>query len=65
MFGKMSSLLPNFMSLTSEEKFVQLLCPVTAQAAKLASKFIKIMVESRKKLDDGSTLEDIGFRNTL
>ena len=62
MYGKMSSLLPNFMQLTDDQKFMQLLCPITPQAAKLVNKFCKIMFECRNKIDEGSTLDDIGFR---
>ena len=62
LYGKMSSLLPNFMQLSDDQKFMQLLCPITPQSAKLVNKFCKIMFECRKKIDEGSTLEDIGFR---
>ena len=53
MYAKMSSLLPNFM---------QLLCPTTHQAAKVVNKFCKIMFECRTKIDEGATLDEIGFR---
>ena len=57
LYGKIKTLLPNFDLLTDEEKFVQLVCPVSAQAAKLFNKFIKMMFESRAKIDEGSNYQ--------
>ena len=52
----MSSIEPDFKHLTKEEKFVKLLCPTKVQMAKLSNKLIKIMFESRNKLDLGQTI---------
>ena len=56
LFGKMSSIEPDFKLLTKEEKFIKLLCPTKVQMAKLSNKLIKIMFESRNKLDLGQTI---------
>ena len=48
--------------LCNDIKFTTLLCPITPQAVKLVNKFIKILFESRKKLDDGCSVEDLGYR---
>ena len=45
-FGKMSSIEPNFRTLGDKDKFVKLLCPTSPQMAKLSNKLIKIMFES-------------------
>ena len=50
-FEEMSSLLPGFLSLSDNEKFVTLLCPTKPQTAKLANRLIKKMFELRDKID--------------
>ena len=52
----MSSIESDFKLRTKEEKFVKLLCPTNVQMAKLSNKLIKIMFESRNKLDLGQTI---------
>ena len=47
----MSSLLPGFLNLSDNEKFVTLLCPTKPQTAKLANRLIKKMFELRDKID--------------
>ena len=56
LFGKMSSIEPDFTLLKKEEKFVKLLGPTNVQMAKLSKKLIKIMFEARNKLDLGQTI---------
>ena len=51
LFGKINSINPGFETLSLEEKFKVLLCPTTAKTVKLINKFIKIMFEGRKKID--------------
>ena len=65
LYGKIECLVPNFKEFNDFQKFVQMLCPTTPQAAKLVSKFCKIMFECRKKLDEGSNMHDLGFLPTL
>ena len=64
LYGKLACLVPNFMQLNDSEKFSQMLCPTTPQAAKLVSKFAKIMFECRKKIDEGANIYDLGFLPT-
>ena len=56
---KMSSLLPNFISMNDEEQFLTLMCPTTSQTAKVVNKFIKIIFESRNRITDGKDPTDI------
>ena len=56
LFGKMSSIEPNFRTLSDKDKFVKLLCPTSPQMAKLSNKLIKIMFESRNKTDLGQQI---------
>ena len=51
LFGEISSLNPKFSSLSDEQKFQCLLCPISAQAIKLVNRFIESMFKERKKLD--------------
>ena len=60
-YGKFSSLDINFSNLNNEQKFVRLLCPKTAQEAKLTNKFIKIMCDWREKIDDGFSIDNLGI----
>ena len=43
------------------EKFVRCLCPSNAQEAKLVNKFIKIVFESREKIDNGIPIFDVNY----
>ena len=52
LFGEISSLNPKFSSLSDEQKFQCLLCPISAQAIKLVNRFIESMFKERKKLDN-------------
>ena len=52
-FGKMSSLMPNFNQLSSDEKLLSILCPATADIALCVSKYLGIISDTRKKLDQG------------
>ena len=58
-YGKFSSLDPSFVYLVEEEKCRRLLCPKTAQEAKLTNKFIKIMFDWRGKIDDGISVDNL------
>ena len=52
----MASILPNFLELSDRDKLAVILCPISAKAAKLSNKFIKIMFLARKKIDEGIPL---------
>ena len=52
-FGKITSLLPNFQFMSLEHKLLTILCPSNADIALCVSKYLKIISETRKKLDLG------------
>ena len=54
-FGEISSLNPKFSSLSDEQKFKSLLCPISAQSIKLVNRFIEYMFKERKKIDNGES----------
>ena len=52
-FGKMSSVLPNFNSLSFEQQFKFILCPTSEVVTKVVNKYIRIMFNARDNIDDG------------
>ena len=50
-FGKISSLLPKFVEMSPEHKLLSILCPVNTEIALCVSKCLKIITETRVKLD--------------
>ena len=52
-FGKITSLLPNFVGMSNEHRLVSILCPVNTEIALCVSKYLKIIPETRVKLDQG------------
>ena len=44
-------------------KMAKLLCPTTAKAAKTVNKFIFVLEKSRKLLDEGTPIDQLGHRN--
>ena len=53
LFGKISSVSPNFLSLSDEHKLKFILCPTSEIITKLVNKFIRIMFNARDRIDDG------------
>lgn len=51
-YGDMSTHVPDFNKMSDQQKFVTMLCPTTAQSAKLINRFIKLMFEGRAKTDE-------------
>ena len=45
--------MPNFHQLSSNEKLLSILCPATADIALCVSKYLGIISDTRKKLDQG------------
>ena len=54
-FGKLSSIIPNFPSLSEEDKFRVILCPTSEISTKVINKYIRIMFNARDNLDNGVT----------
>ena len=56
---KMTSILPSFLNMNSEEQLLTLMCPTTPQTAKIINKFIKIIFEARDRIDNGKEPNEI------
>ena len=52
-FGRITSLLPNFEHMSPKHKLLTILCPSNVQIALCVSKYLKIISETRTKLDHG------------
>ena len=52
-FGRMSALVPGFSDIGDRDKLLTVLCPVKTEVAKTISKFLGIMSETRKNLENG------------
>ena len=52
-FGRITSLIPNFEQMSPEHKLLTILCPSNAKIALCVSKYLKIISETRTKLDQG------------
>ena len=57
----MASVLPNFMSLSNEQKLKTILCPTSEIATKLVNKYIRLLFKTRKLLDDGVAALNGGY----
>ena len=49
-FKEMSTLVPNFLNMSKQQKFTTFLCPTQPQTAKIANRLIKRMFELREKI---------------
>ena len=58
--GKMSSLIPDFDTLSDRDKLATILCPKNNETAICASKFLGIISETRKKIDMGLSDDMLG-----
>ena len=52
LYKKMSNIYPRFGDLNCQQKFVRLMCPVSAAECKLVNRFIGKTFEKRKYLDE-------------
>ena len=52
-FGKLSTLIQNFPNLNSDDQLLSILCPANADIALCVSKYLSIVSDTRKKLDEG------------
>ena len=55
-YGKLSSISPNFLNLSDEDKLKFVLCPTSEIITKVVNKFIRIMFNARDSIDDGIDL---------
>ena len=61
LFGKISAVNHNFANLTAQQQMVTLLCPSNNKVAQLVNKFIKIVLEARKRIDKGENIDRGNF----
>ena len=52
-FGKMIAILPRFEQMSSDHRLLTILCPSSTEIALCVSKYLKIITETRHKLDQG------------
>ena len=53
----MSALIPGFLDMSDRDKLLTILCPAKTDVAKTVSKFLGIMSETRKNLENGLSYE--------
>ena len=59
--GKMTSILPGFNLLTSEDQFKTMLCPSVSAACKVTNQFLRIMFVARDKLAEGVNISELTY----
>ena len=57
----MENIRPGFLALPPNQKAATLLCPTSVLTAKLSNKYISILFNIRKKLDEGVPALNIGY----
>ena len=63
--SKLETVLPGFKDMSAQQMAVTILCPVTTIAAKLANKYIKILFDNRKQLDEGIPILNLGYEKGI
>ena len=53
----MSALIPNFNTMSDRDKLMTVLCPAKTDVAKTVSKFLGIMSDARKNIEEGLLLK--------
>ena len=65
MFSKMNTIVKGFNELKIENKTATLLCPTAVLSAKLVNKYIKILFNIRKQLDEGVPILNMGYEGGI
>ena len=65
LFSKLDTIKIGFSNLSSVEKTAILLCPTSVLTAKLSNKYIQIMFKTRKLLDDGYSVFNMGYESGI
>ena len=60
-FGRMSALIPGFTDMCARDKLLTILCPAKTEVAKTVSKFLGIMSDTRKNLENGFSSDMLKF----
>ena len=63
LFGRLESIHPGFLFLTPVQQTATILCQTTVVTAKLANKYIKILFNIRKLLDEGVPVLNTGYES--
>ena len=63
LFGRLENIIPGFLSLTPAQQTATILCPTSVITAKLANKYIQIIFNARKLLDEGVPALNIGYES--
>ena len=61
LFGKISAFDKNFAFLTAQHQMLTLLCPSNKRIAQLVNKFISIVIDARKRIDKGESMDRGNF----
>ena len=61
LIGKLSSINPKILEYSQHDQVKIMLCPTTAQAAKLVNKYIYILLKARENLDNGEHITNLTF----
>ena len=59
--GKINSIIPGFVNMSSTNQLKTILCPTSTAATKIVNKFIRIMFLARDNIEEGSTIEDLSY----
>ena len=62
-FEEISSLVPNFSTMSEQQQFKIILCPTQPQTAKSANRFIKKMFDLREKIDQKENCVNVAMPN--
>ena len=60
-FGRMSALIPNFNTMCDRDKLMTVLCPAKTDVAKTVSKYLGLMSDARKNIDEGLPPETLNI----
>jgi hypothetical protein len=63
LFGRLESITPGFLSLTPAQQTATLLCSTKVITAKLANKYIQILFNIRKLLDEVVPTLNTGYKS--
>ena len=59
----MSSIVPNFLEMSTTDKLKTILCPSTTAAVKVVNKFIRIMFLARDRLSEGLSMTELSYQS--
>ena len=63
--ARFAILKPEIHSLSPQNKTLVIMCPTSTITAKLTNKYIKLMFESRKQLDEGTPIFNLGYEQGI